>query len=982
MSSIIGIPTTRISNQFVSQQLQATIDSSESALFQAEEQMSTGYQFQLPSQDPQAAARALSLQEMINQNTQIGTNLQNSQTYLSVTDTALTAVSSTLNQMQSVALDGVGTTTTSSQRQADAEQVSQAIQQLTDAGNQLYDGRYIFAGAEAGTAPFQILGNNYVQYNGDENQLSNYGDASLLVGTNVTGAQAFGAISNTVQGTATLNPALTADTYLRDLNGGKGVGAGAIQISYTNNGITQNSTVDLTQADTLGDVARLIQAGAPQGASLNLTIAANGLQIGLASGVSGTLSISNVGGDTTASDLGLDTSGQLPAATIVGQPLTADLTQTTPLNDLLGTRASGSLFSAGTDSGLIFQSASNGTSLNGYTVSLVNDNSINAGQEYCTVAGNAVTVHVRAGATTAQQVATAANRDLASLGITAEVDPIDTAGGQGLVTAGASATLTGGSGHNLDTTDGLQIVNGGQTYNVSLSGCNTVQDVLNKLNGSGAGVLAQINSTNNGINVLSRVSGADFEIGENGGTTAADLGIRSLTAATRLSALNYGSGVQDATDPAAAASASFTSAGANSELSFTALQTGAAGNGYTIQFVNDPTGPGTESVSLSGKQITVSVVPGTTTASQVVSLFNGDAAVNGLFKASLDTTTDTTNDGTGTVQLATQTTAGGTDANADFAITTAAGTQFDVSVSGAQTIGDVINKINAAAQGTTLTAQLSATGNGIQLVDTAAVATAGNIVVTQLNNSQAATGLGLIASGATSSQSSGAATFASATTTLAGSNANVTFTSLQTGPSINGATVVYQNAQPGDPAVSYDAAQQQLTFYVSPTTTAANIVSALAASPYATQFSATASGTGAGVVSPTTATFAGGLPVTLTGTDPNPQETDSVFNALSRLQQALQNDDTAGIQRASALLTQAANQVSYAHAELGAQEQGLTALQAQQQNQNTQLQQSLSTDYDTDFAQAASTFSADETAYQAALKVSASISQMSLINYL
>ena len=45
------------------------------------------------------------------------------------------------------------------------------------------------------------------------------------------------------------------------------------------------------------------------------------------------------------------------------------------------------------------------------------------------------------------------------------------------------------------------------------------------------------------------MSGADFSIGENGGTTAEQLGLRSLTTATPLSDLNYGQGVAENTGP-------------------------------------------------------------------------------------------------------------------------------------------------------------------------------------------------------------------------------------------------------------------------------------------------------------------------------------------------------------------------------------------------------------------------------------------------
>jgi flagellar hook-associated protein 3 FlgL len=51
-----------------------------------------------------------------------------------------------------------------------------------------------------------------------------------------------------------------------------------------------------------------------------------------------------------------------------------------------------------------------------------------------------------------------------------------------------------------------------------------------------------MNDSNSGIVVASRTSGANFSIGENGGTAATSLGLRTFSAATSLSDLNLGTG--------------------------------------------------------------------------------------------------------------------------------------------------------------------------------------------------------------------------------------------------------------------------------------------------------------------------------------------------------------------------------------------------------------------------------------------------------
>lgn len=101
--------------------------------------------------------------------------------------------------------------------------------------------------------------------------------------------------------------------------------------------------------------------------------------------------------------------------------------------------------------------------------------------------------------------------------------------------------LAGGNGIDLDS--GLIITNGATSVTVDVSNATTVQDIINAINNSGAGVLARVNDAGTGIEVFNRVSGTALSIGENGGTTATDLGLRTMDETTPLSALNFGSGV-------------------------------------------------------------------------------------------------------------------------------------------------------------------------------------------------------------------------------------------------------------------------------------------------------------------------------------------------------------------------------------------------------------------------------------------------------
>ena len=100
--------------------------------------------------------------------------------------------------------------------------------------------------------------------------------------------------------------------------------------------------------------------------------------------------------------------------------------------------------------------------------------------------------------------------------------------------------LNGGTGLTLD---GIVITNGALTQTLDLSAAETVQDVLNIINTAGLYVRAEINPAGTGLDVLNLVSGTTLSITEDSGSTAADLGIRSLDANTELATLNFGRGL-------------------------------------------------------------------------------------------------------------------------------------------------------------------------------------------------------------------------------------------------------------------------------------------------------------------------------------------------------------------------------------------------------------------------------------------------------
>lgn len=114
-----------------------------------------------------------------------------------------------------------------------------------------------------------------------------------------------------------------------------------------------------------------------------------------------------------------------------------------------------------------------------------------------------------------------------------------------LLTATTDLTQLAG-GAWIDLVSGIVITNGSKTAGLQFTGDKNVGDMLDRINGAGVGVLARINDAGTGIDIVNTLSGSEMRIGENGGWTADQLGVRSMNSQTTVSSLNDGIGVRTA----------------------------------------------------------------------------------------------------------------------------------------------------------------------------------------------------------------------------------------------------------------------------------------------------------------------------------------------------------------------------------------------------------------------------------------------------
>lgn len=202
-----------------------------------------------------------------------------------------------------------------------------------------------------------------------------------------------------------------------------------------------------------------------------------------------------------------------------------------------------------------------------------------AGYTVTANAGNTITIADPQGGTTA-----------ADLGILGTTTSGATAGAD-LNVRLTGQTLLADLSASIDLTSGLSITHGEKTKIADFSSATTVQDMQNVIQGLGLGLRMTINADGTALDMVSEVSGISLSVGENGGTTAEDLGLRTLGQTTNLSDFRNGIGVQTtpAGEPDVSISlhngTSFTvdlaSATTVSEM-IALIETEAAANGLTV----------------------------------------------------------------------------------------------------------------------------------------------------------------------------------------------------------------------------------------------------------------------------------------------------------------------------------------------------------------------------------------------------------------
>lgn len=289
------------------------LNSTNSSLLRLQLQMSTMQRVNRPSDDPIAASLVSVLDRDLEVAGQRSRNLDHARGLMNTIDQRLGEMSDLVLEAKTIASSQIGVGSDAGTRKQQAVVVGTLIDSLLSSVNSDYAGVSLFAGSSTAGRAMESFFGGFRYLGAGEGLRTDLGDAIDFPIT-MSAERAVGALSSRVEGDVDLNATLTTATRLSSLRGpaGEGFRPGVMDI-VIDNGTATTVQVDLTDAETVGDVAARIEAairndGPPGvlagGFGAGVTLANDRLQVNIA-GAGVTVEFSDGPVGETAAALGL-----------------------------------------------------------------------------------------------------------------------------------------------------------------------------------------------------------------------------------------------------------------------------------------------------------------------------------------------------------------------------------------------------------------------------------------------------------------------------------------------------------------------------------------------------------------------------------------------------------------------------------------------------------------------------------------------------
>lgn len=207
---------TRITTLMTSNQILSEINSSQVALANTEQELSSGKTINEPSDNPYGAALAVQLGGQLSQLNDYNNNITDGQAWTQTATSALNSIQAQVQRAQELVVQAGNGTMSASDLSDIGGEINQIVSQIKGDANTQYNGQYVFSGTSTSTAPYDSSGNYQGSSTMVTRQIGPNASATVSVDlSSVLGTSSSTGLLSTLSNIATQ---LTTDTGTAALN--------------------------------------------------------------------------------------------------------------------------------------------------------------------------------------------------------------------------------------------------------------------------------------------------------------------------------------------------------------------------------------------------------------------------------------------------------------------------------------------------------------------------------------------------------------------------------------------------------------------------------------------------------------------------------------------------------------------------------------------------------------------------------------------
>ncbi|NLH88407.1 MAG: flagellar hook-associated protein FlgL [Firmicutes bacterium] len=186
----------RVTNNVMMERAMRNVNGAFQRYVKRQEQLASGLSINRLSDDPHGAAKAVRLRSTLKGMEQYKKNAEAADTSLNTYDGILDKVGNVMNRLRDLVARAASDTVTSTERDAIAVEIRELFEEVVNAGNEMHNGEYMFAGHKVGTAPFEVVRDadgkaTGVLFSGDSGKDAIEVGPGIVISRNLVGDEVF-----------------------------------------------------------------------------------------------------------------------------------------------------------------------------------------------------------------------------------------------------------------------------------------------------------------------------------------------------------------------------------------------------------------------------------------------------------------------------------------------------------------------------------------------------------------------------------------------------------------------------------------------------------------------------------------------------------------------------------------------------------------------------------------------------------------------